>query len=62
MRHQAVAAFTAVGAVPITRKLPPPARHPGELTALDLGLVLERLAQVDLEVTGLRTGSLDGQR
>jgi hypothetical protein len=33
----------------------------GELTALDLGLVLERLAQVDQEVTGLRTGSLDGQ-
>ena len=33
-----------------------------ELTALDLGLVLERLAQVDPEVTGLRTGSLDGQR
>jgi hypothetical protein len=33
----------------------------GELTALDLGLVLERLAQVDQEVTGLRTGSLDCQ-
>jgi hypothetical protein len=33
----------------------------GELTALDLGLVLERLAQVDQELTGLRTGSLDGQ-
>ena len=33
----------------------------GELTALDLGLVLERLVQVDPEVTGLRTGSLDGQ-
>jgi hypothetical protein len=33
----------------------------GELTALDLGLVLERLAQVDPEMTGLRTGSLDGQ-
>ena len=33
----------------------------GELTALDLGLVLERLAQVDPEVTGLRTGSLEGQ-
>jgi hypothetical protein len=32
-----------------------------ELTALDLGLVLERLAQVDPEVTGLRSGSLDGQ-
>jgi hypothetical protein len=33
----------------------------GELTALDLGLVLERLAQVDQELTGLRTGSLDCQ-
>jgi hypothetical protein len=33
----------------------------GELTALDLGLVLERLAQVDQEVTGLRTGSLNAQ-
>ena len=33
----------------------------GELTALDLCLVLERLAQVDQEVTGLRTGSLDCQ-
>jgi hypothetical protein len=33
----------------------------GELTALDLSLVLERLAQVDQEVTGLRTGSLDCQ-
>jgi hypothetical protein len=33
----------------------------GELTALDLNLVLERLAQVDQAVTGLRTGSLDGQ-
>ncbi len=33
----------------------------GELTALDLGLVLERLAQVDQEVTGLRTNSLDCQ-
>jgi hypothetical protein len=33
-------------------------RADGELTALDLGLVLERLAQVDQEMTGLRTGSL----
>ncbi|MEI7953474.1 MAG: hypothetical protein WCH37_12495 [Synechococcaceae cyanobacterium ELA182] len=33
----------------------------GELTALDLGLVLERLAQVDQEVTGLRTGTFDCQ-
>ena len=33
----------------------------GELTSLDLILVLNRLAQVDLEVTGLRTGSLDCQ-
>jgi hypothetical protein len=33
----------------------------GELTSLDLILVLNRLAQVDQEVTGLRTGSLDGQ-
>ncbi|MCX5946653.1 MAG: hypothetical protein NTY67_00135 [Cyanobacteria bacterium] len=31
----------------------------GELTAVDLGLVLKRLALVDQEVTGLRTGSLD---
>jgi hypothetical protein len=30
MRHQAVAAFTAVGAVPITRKLPPSALQRGE--------------------------------
>ena len=30
----------------------------GELTAVDLGLVLKRLALVDQEVTGLRTGSL----
>ena len=33
----------------------------GELTSVDLLLVLERLAQVDQEVTGLRTGSLDCQ-
>ncbi len=33
----------------------------GELTSLDLILVLNRLAQVDQEVTGLRTGSLDCQ-
>ena len=33
----------------------------GELTALDLCLVLERLAQVDQEVTGLRSGSFDCQ-
>jgi hypothetical protein len=33
----------------------------GELTALDLGLVLERLAQVDREVMGLHTGSLKCQ-
>ena len=31
----------------------------GELTALDLSLVLERLAQVDQEVTSLRQGSFD---
>jgi hypothetical protein len=30
----------------------------GELTALDLALVLERLAQVDQEVTGLHQWSL----
>jgi len=33
----------------------------GELTSLDLILVLNRLAQVDQEVTGLSTGSLDCQ-
>jgi hypothetical protein len=31
----------------------------GELTSVDLLLVLERLAQVDQEVTGLRTDSPD---
>jgi len=30
----------------------------GELSALDLGLVLERLAQVDAELTGLRQNSV----
>jgi len=30
MRHQAVAAFTAIQAVPITRELPPPALQGGE--------------------------------
>lgn len=33
----------------------------GELTALDLDLVLERLAQVDQDVAALRQGSLDCQ-
>ena len=33
----------------------------GELTSLDLILVLNLLAQVDQELTGLRTGSLDCQ-
>lgn len=33
----------------------------GELSALDLCLVLERLAQVDQEVTSLRTGRVDCQ-
>ncbi len=33
----------------------------GELTSVDLLLVLERLAQVDQEVTGLRNDSLDRQ-
>ena len=33
----------------------------GELTALDRSLVLQRLAQVDQEVMGLRTDSLDRQ-
>jgi len=33
----------------------------GELTSVDLILVLERLAQVDQKVTGLRTDSLDCQ-
>jgi hypothetical protein len=33
----------------------------GELTSVDLLLVLERLAQVDLEVTGLRSDSPDCQ-
>ena len=33
----------------------------GELTSLDLSLVLERLAQVDQEVSGLRTGTSDCQ-
>ena len=31
----------------------------GELTSVDLLLVLERLAQVDQEVTGLRADNLD---
>ena len=31
----------------------------GALTALDLSLVLERLAQVDQEMTSLRQGSFD---
>ncbi len=31
----------------------------GELSSLDLSLVLERLAQVDQEVTGLSQNSLD---
>jgi len=31
----------------------------GELTALDLALVMERLAQVDQDVAALRQGSLD---
>jgi hypothetical protein len=33
----------------------------GELTSLDLLLVLERLAQVDQEVSGLRTDTPDCQ-
>jgi hypothetical protein len=33
----------------------------GELTSVDLILVLERLAQVDQEMTSLRTGSLNPQ-
>ena len=33
----------------------------GELTSVDLLLVLERLAQVDQEVTGLSSDSLDCQ-
>jgi hypothetical protein len=33
----------------------------GELSALDLSLVLERLAQVDSEVTALWQDSVDGQ-
>jgi hypothetical protein len=33
----------------------------GELTSRDLLLVLQRLAQVDQEVTGLRSDSLDCQ-
>lgn len=33
----------------------------GELAPVDLLLVMERLAQVDQEVTGLRTDSLDCQ-
>ena len=33
----------------------------GELTSLDLILVLNRLAQADQELTGLRTDSLDCQ-
>jgi hypothetical protein len=33
----------------------------GELTALDLSLVLERLAQVDREVAGVPQFSLDSQ-
>jgi hypothetical protein len=33
----------------------------GELTSGDLLLVLERLAQVDQEVSGLSTDNLDGQ-
>ena len=31
----------------------------GELTDLDLALVMERLAQVDQDVAALRQGSLD---
>jgi len=31
----------------------------GELSALDLALVMERLAQVDQDVAALRQGSLD---
>ncbi|MCP9861200.1 MULTISPECIES: hypothetical protein [unclassified Cyanobium] len=31
----------------------------GELTALDLDLVMERLAQVDEDVAALRQGTLD---
>ena len=31
----------------------------GELTSVDLSLVLERLAQVDQEMTSLRQGSFD---
>jgi hypothetical protein len=34
VRHQAVAAFTAIQAVPITRELPPPALQGGEPNAL----------------------------
>ncbi|MFM7513042.1 MAG: hypothetical protein ACKO3F_06690 [Cyanobium sp.] len=33
----------------------------GELSALDLGLVLERLAKVDVELTGLRQDKRDRQ-
>jgi hypothetical protein len=33
----------------------------GELTALDLSLVLERLAQVDREVSAVPQSSLDSQ-
>jgi hypothetical protein len=33
----------------------------GELTALDLSLVLERLAQVDIEMTYLRQDSVNCQ-
>jgi len=33
----------------------------GELSALDLGLVLERLAKVDAELTGLRHDNRDRQ-
>ncbi len=34
----------------------------GELTSIDLHLVLERLAQVDQQVSGLCLDSLDSQR
>jgi hypothetical protein len=36
-------------------------RSDGELTSVDLILVLERLAQVDQEVSGLRQDNLDRQ-
>ena len=37
MRHQAMAAFTAVQAVPITRELPPPALQRGQTHAQQCG-------------------------